>query len=95
MESAPCSLKSAKITCNITASGVVCVLGINVGNSTLVENYIYLGSLKGSLAIPYVHISQDVRPDRYKITRDALDAVTLYAYAMAVAKALPESGLAI
>jgi len=69
---------------------VLSALGTNVGNSTLVESYIYLGSLKGSLTIPYVHISQDVRPDRYKVTRDALDAVTLYAYAMAVANALPD-----
>jgi hypothetical protein len=60
------------------------------GQSTTVTNDIYLGDLKGSLAKPYVYISRQIQPLQYASTRDALAIVTLYAYAMALAKALPQ-----
>jgi hypothetical protein len=69
---------------------VLSTVGRFAGQSTFIENDIYLGDFKGTLSLPYVHISQEVLPGRYKITREALAAVTLYAYAMAIAKASPE-----
>jgi hypothetical protein len=70
---------------------VLSTVGRFGGQSTFVDNDIYLGDLKGSLAIPYVHISQEILPGRYQITREALAAVTLYAYAMAVANTSPDN----
>jgi len=67
---------------------VLSTVGRYAGQSTFVENDIYLGDFKGSLNIPYVHISQEILPGRYKITREALAVVTLYAYAMAIAKSI-------
>lgn len=54
--------------------------------STRVDNDIYLGDLKGSMADPFIHISTEIQPAQYKQTREALAAVTLYAYAMAIAQ---------
>jgi hypothetical protein len=70
---------------------VLSTVGRFAGQSTFIENEIYLGDFKGSLSLPYVHVSQEVLPGRYKITREALAAVTLYAYAMAIAKVSPET----
>jgi len=70
---------------------VLSTVGRFAGQSTFIENDIYLGDFKGTLSLPYVHISQEVLPGRYKITREALAAVTLYAYAMAIARASPET----
>ncbi len=56
------------------------------GTSTVVDNDIYLGDFKGSLSKPYLHVEQKVEPSLYVVTRDAFAAVTLYAYAMAIAK---------
>ena len=69
---------------------VLSTVGTYGGQSTLVDNEIYLGEFKGSLTIPYIHFSQTVLPGQFKITREALAAVTLYAYAMAIAKAAPD-----
>jgi hypothetical protein len=71
---------------------VLSTVGTYGGQSTLVDNDIYLGDFKGSLSDPYVHISQQILPGDYAITREALAAVTLYAYAMAIAKASPPDG---
>jgi hypothetical protein len=60
------------------------------GTSTVVDNDIYLGDFKGSLTKPYLHMEQKVEPSLYVVTRDAFAAVTLYAYAMAIAKTSPE-----
>jgi hypothetical protein len=60
------------------------------GTSTVVDNDIYLGDFKGSLSTPYLHMEQKVEPSLYMVTRDAFAAVTLYAYAMAIAKTRPE-----
>jgi hypothetical protein len=68
---------------------VLSTVGTYGGQSTLVDNDIYLGDFKGSLSDPYVHISQRILPGEYAITREALAAVTLYAYAMAIAKTSP------
>jgi hypothetical protein len=68
---------------------------VPAGRSTLVDNEIYLGDFKGSLATPYVHFAQSILPGDYEITREALAAVTLYAYAMAIAKASPGSRFAV
>jgi len=70
---------------------VLSTVGRFGGQSTFVDNDIYLGDLKGSLPIPYVHISQEILPGRYQIAREALAAVTLYAYAMAVASTSPDN----
>src|SRR5581483_2431029 len=67
-------------------------VGRYAGQSTFVDNDIYLGDFKGSLSIPYLHISQEILPGRYKITRAAPAAVTLYASAMAIAKTAPPEG---
>jgi hypothetical protein len=69
---------------------VLKTVGAAGGDATLVVNQIYLGEFKGSLDEPYVYLSRKVIPFDYKITREALAAVTLYAYAMAVAKVAPE-----
>jgi hypothetical protein len=66
---------------------VVSAVGQYSGKSTIVTNDIYLGNLKGSLAQPYVFVSREIQPQQYANTRDALAVVTLYAYAMALAKA--------
>jgi hypothetical protein len=66
---------------------VVSAVGQYSGQSTIVTNDIYLGNLKGSLPQPYVFISREIQPQQYATTRDALAVVTLYAYAMALAKA--------
>jgi hypothetical protein len=71
---------------------VLSTVGRYAGQSTFVENDVYLGDFKGSLKLPYVHISQEILPGRYKITREALAVVTLYAYAMAIAKTSPPDG---
>jgi hypothetical protein len=68
---------------------VLSTVGTSGGQSTLVDNEIYLGDFKGSLDNPYVHFSQRILPGEYEITREALAAVTLYAYAMAIAKTSP------
>jgi hypothetical protein len=68
---------------------VLSTVGTYGGQSTLVDNDIYLGDFKGSLSDPYVHISQQILPGQYAITREALAAVTLYAYAMAIAATAP------
>ncbi len=65
---------------------VVSAVGQFSGQSTIVTNDIYLGDLKGSLPQPYVFISREIQPQQYANTRDALAVVTLYAYAMALAK---------
>ena len=67
-------------------------LGLYAGQWTIVKNDVYLGDFKGSLSDPYVYISREITPEMYAITREALAAVTLYAYAMAIAKMLPEDG---
>jgi hypothetical protein len=68
---------------------VLSTVGRFGGQSTFVDNDIYLGDLKGSLSDPFVYISREIQPESYKVTREALAAVTLYAYAMAIAKILP------
>jgi hypothetical protein len=68
---------------------VVSTVGRFNDKSTFVDNQIYLGDLKGSLPIPYVQISQEILPGRYKITREAVAVVTLYTYALAMEKVLP------
>ena len=68
---------------------VLSTVGRYGGQSTFVDNDIYLGDLKGSLNDPFVYISREIQPESYKVTREALAAVTLYAYAMAVAKISP------
>lgn len=68
---------------------VLSTVGTHVNQATSVDTQIYLGDLKGSLADPYLKFSQKILREDYKITREALAAVTLYAYAMAVAKMLP------
>jgi hypothetical protein len=68
---------------------VLSTVGTYGGQSTLVDNEIYLGDFKGSLTVPYVHFAQTVVPGQFKITREALAVVTLYAYAMAIAKISP------
>lgn len=50
--------------------------------STFVDNDIYLGDLKGTLTDAYLHVTQELKPGRYKLSRDALAIVTLYTYAM-------------
>jgi hypothetical protein len=70
---------------------VLKTVGASSGESTLVVNQIYLGDLKGRMSVPYVFISRKVIPLDYKITREALAVVTLYAYAMAVAAIAPEN----
>jgi hypothetical protein len=62
------------------------------GEATVVDNDIYLGDFKGSLAVPYVYISREIKPSLYAVTREALAVVTLYAYAMAIAKTSPNDG---
>jgi hypothetical protein len=69
---------------------VLKTVGASGGDSTLIVNDIYLGEFKGSLKRAYVYLSRKVIPFEYKITREALAAVTLYAYAMAIAKISPE-----
>jgi hypothetical protein len=71
---------------------VLSTVGRYAEQSTYVDNQIYLGDLKGSLPIPYVQISQEILPGRYKITREAVAVVTLYAYAMAMEKVMPAEG---
>lgn len=56
---------------------------------TIIDSDIYLGDLKGTLSTPYVQITQFVEPGSYKVARDALSIVTLYAVAMDIAKHLP------
>jgi hypothetical protein len=68
---------------------VVSTVGRYAEQSTFVDNQIYLGDLKGSLPIPYVQISQEILPGRYKISREAVAVVTLYTYALAMEKVLP------
>jgi len=68
---------------------VLSAVGAHVNQTTSVDTQVYLGDLKGSLADPYLKFSQKILREDYKITREALAAVTLYAYAMAVAKTLP------
>ena len=70
---------------------VLSAVGQYSGQSTFVANDIYLGDLKGSLTKPFVFISREIQPVQYAVTREALAVVTLYAYAMGLAKALPES----
>jgi hypothetical protein len=69
---------------------VLSAVGQVAGQSTFVENDIYLGDLKGSLAKPYIFLSREIVPKDYARARDAITVVTLYAYAMALAKALPQ-----
>lgn len=51
-------------------------------NSTIIDADIYLGSLKGSLNDAFVHINQVVVMSKYRVNRDAVSIITLYAYAM-------------
>jgi hypothetical protein len=69
---------------------VISTVSWYTGTSTIVDNDIYLGDFKGSLGRPYLHMQQKVEPSGYLVTRDAFAAVTLYAYAMAIANAMPE-----
>ncbi|WP_029078399.1 hypothetical protein [Bradyrhizobium sp. th.b2] len=68
---------------------VLSTVGRYAGQSTFVDNDIYLGDLRGRLKAPYVHFSREIAPGLYSINREALAVVTLYAYGMALAKALP------
>jgi len=68
---------------------VLTAVGTYADQATFVDNQVFLGDLKGSLAIPFVQLSHRVQPGQYKIAREALAAVTLYAYAMAIEKVLP------
>jgi hypothetical protein len=70
---------------------VLKTVGASSGESTLVVNQIYLGDFKGRMSGPYVYISRKVIPLDYKIAREALAVVTLYAYAMAVATISPDT----
>jgi hypothetical protein len=70
---------------------VLKTVGASSGEATLVANEIYLGDFKGRMSVPYVYISRKVIPPDYKITREALAVVTLYAYAMAVAAISPDN----
>ena len=70
---------------------VLSTVGRYAGQSTFVDNDIYLGDLRGRLKDPYVHFSREIQPGLYSITREALAVVTLYAYGMALAKAAPEA----
>jgi hypothetical protein len=69
---------------------VLKTVGAAGAEATLIVNEIYLGEYKGRLKGAYVYLSRKVIPFDYKITREALAAVTLYAYAMAIAKISPE-----
>lgn len=59
--------------------------------STFVNSEIYLGDLVGSLTGPFIYLSREIQPGQYKPTREALSVITLYAYAMAMARSGPRS----
>jgi hypothetical protein len=58
---------------------------------TAIDNDIYLGDLAGALSDPFLHVTQEITPRSYRISRDALAIITLYAYAMDIARNLPVS----
>jgi hypothetical protein len=48
--------------------------------AVVIDAAVYVGTLKGTMPRPYVHIKQEILPASYTYERDQVIIVTLYTY---------------
>jgi hypothetical protein len=70
----------------------VSAVAVQDGKITIIDNDIFLGELKGDLESGYIHVVQEITPQSYQVSRDAIAVVTLYALAIDLIKGLPPGG---
>ena len=74
-----------------SALEAVSAIAVQKNEITIADDDIFVGNLKGSLTSSFLHVRQEIVPSEYQVSHDQLAIITLYTYAMDVAKTLPTS----